>query len=99
MKVISTENQLLEKSKHVGKLLSLGNADIMNIQLKAGEGIPEHDSKREVIIVVRKGVVTFTVEGKDLKLQENDCLHMEPFEKHSLTAIEDTDILVFQIES
>lgn len=83
MKVISTENQLIEKPKHVGKLLSLGHADIMNIQLKAGEGIPAHDSKREVMIVVRKGVVMFTGDGKEYRLHDNDCLHIEPLEKHS----------------
>ncbi len=32
--------------KHVGKLLSLGQADIVYTQLKAGEGILERDSKR-----------------------------------------------------
>lgn len=99
MKVISTVDQLLEKSKHVGKLLSLGHADIMNIQLKAGEGIPEHDSKREVMIVVRKGVVMFSGDGKEYRLHNNDCLHIEPLEKHSLVAIEDADILVFQIDA
>ncbi|MFC4409677.1 cupin domain-containing protein [Chungangia koreensis] len=97
MKKISTANHLGEKNKHVEKVLSLANADVVNIQLKAGEEIPEHDSKRDVVIVIRQGEVKFTVEGNEVHLREGDFLQLNPVEKHSLTAISEIDIVVFQI--
>ena len=35
----------------------------MNIQLRAGEEVKEHHANANVLIVVRKGKVQFTVEG------------------------------------
>ncbi len=39
----------------------------------------------------------FTGENKEYQLQENNCLHIEPSEKHTLNAVEEMDKLVFQI--
>jgi len=97
MKLIPTPYKLDEKSKHIEKVVSLQNANIVNIQLKAGEAIAEHDSKKDVMIVVKSGAVTFNVEGKDTLVTKNNTLYIAPFEKHSLMATEDADILVFQI--
>lgn len=97
MKIIDTPYQFKEKSKHIEKLLTLDNVLIVNIQLKTGETVPEHDSKREVVIVVRKGAVSFDVEGTEVVVTQNNMLHMSPLERHSLLAIEDTDLLVIQV--
>ena len=97
MDLIPTPNKLEEKAKHIAKLQSLGNANIINIQLKKGETIAEHDSSKDVIIVVRSGAVIFDVEGTETIVKPDNMLYMKPFEKHSLLATEDTDILVFQI--
>lgn len=94
---IETSYQLDEKTKHIGRLLTLENVNVTNIQLKKGETIPEHHSKREVLIVVRRGVVLFDVEGKEVVVAQNNILHMSPLENHSLVAKEDTDILVIQV--
>ncbi|BAQ12041.1 hypothetical protein OXB_3572 [Bacillus sp. OxB-1] len=99
MEVIPTPSKLIEKAKHLEKVVSLPQAAIMNIQLKAGEEVAEHHSERDVIIVVRKGIVRFEVEGNEVFVSPENLLHMAPFEKHSLRAIEDADILVFQVES
>ncbi len=99
MKLVSTPYRLEEKPKHMEKLLTLENVSIVNIQLKTGETIAEHDSKREVIIVVRKGAVIFDVEGEETLVTQGNVLHMVPFEKHSLRATEDTDIIVLQVEA
>lgn len=97
MKMIDTPYLLEEKSKHITKLLTLDNVFIANIQLKKGETVAEHDSKREVIIAVRHGAVSFTVEGKEVVVTQNNLLHMSPLERHSLLAVEDTDLLVIQV--
>lgn len=97
MNLISTPYRLEEKPKHIAKLMTLENASVVNIQLKKGETIVEHDSKREVIIIVRKGAVSFDVEGTETVVTQNNVLHMSPLEKHSLRAIEDVDLLVLQI--
>lgn len=99
MFVKSTPNQLGMKPKHIERLLTLENVFIANIQLKTGEKVAEHHSRREAIIVVRKGAVSFDVEGTEVIVTQNNLLHMSPLESHSLEAIEDSDLLVFQVTS
>jgi quercetin dioxygenase-like cupin family protein len=97
MDLISTPYKLDQKSKHIEKLQTLENATIINIQLKKGETIAEHESSKDVVIVVRRGAVSFDVEGAETVVEQDNMLYMKPNEKHSLLAVEDTDILVFQI--
>lgn len=97
MNLIPTPNKLGEKPKHIARLLTLDNATAVNIQLKTGETIAEHDSKREVLIIVRRGAVIFDVEGTETLVTQDNVLHMSPLEKHSLRATEDTDLIVLQI--
>lgn len=94
---IEANYQLEEKAKHIERLLTLENVNVTNIQLKTGETIPEHHSKREVIIVVRRGAVLFNLEGGEVVVTQNNILHMTPLENHSLIAKEDTDIIVIQV--
>lgn len=97
MNLIPTPFQLEAKQKHIAKLLTLKNISVVNIQLKTDETIAEHDSKREVVIIVRKGAVIFDVEGTETLVTQNNVLHMSPLERHSLRATEDTDLIVLQI--
>lgn len=94
---IETAYRLEEQKKHIGRLLTLDNVNVTNIQLQAGETVPEHHSKREVIIVVRRGAVLFDIEGKEVLLTQENVLHMNPLENHSLLAKEDTDLIVIQV--
>lgn len=97
MKFIDTPYVLEEKAKHIQKVMKLDHVFLANIQLRKGESIPEHDSKKEVIIVVRRGAVLFTTEGIETIVTQDHVLHIAPEEMHDLRAIEDTDLLVFQI--
>ena len=97
MDLISTPYRLEEKAKHIAKLMTLENVSVVNIQLKTGETIAEHDSKREVLIIVRRGSVIFDVEGTETLVTQDNILHMSPLEKHSLRATEDTDLILLQI--
>ena len=98
MEVISTPYILEEKNKKAGKVFGQDTFDILNIQLKAGESIPEHHADRHVVIIVKNGMVTFTVEGNAVELTNEQLLYMEPFENHSLVAKEDADIIVMKIK-
>lgn len=98
MELIHTKNQLKEKQKHVEKVAEVDNAAIMNIQLRAGEEVAEHDANKEVFIVVRKGKVRFAVEGEEVDVTPENVLHMLPLERHSLHAVEDSDIVVIQVK-
>jgi|SRR5690606_24132160 len=97
MELIKTPNLLEEKNKHIQKALSFGNTKVVNMQLQAGEKIAEHDSAADVVIIVRNGKVLFKVEGQSVEVTPDTILHMEPKEKHSLTAMEPSDLLVLQI--
>lgn len=99
MELIETPNALGEKNKHIQKALSFGKTKVVNMQLQAGEKIAEHDSAADVIIIVRSGKVSFDVEGQTVEVSPDNILHMDPKEKHSLTAIEPSDLLVLQISS
>lgn len=98
MQIIQTPYVIEEKNKHIGKVLSQPNVEVMNIQLKEGEKIPTHHADCEVLIIVRSGIISFTVEEKKVELSSESILHMNPFENHSLESIEDADLLVLKIK-
>lgn len=98
MKLLDTKSQLADKAKHMGKVAGVDNATLTNIQLQAGQEIAEHDSKNEAFIIVRKGKVRFTVDGEPVEVTPETILHMAPLEKHSLYAIEDTDLVLIQVK-
>lgn len=96
MKILDTKNQLAEKAKHMDKVAAVDHAVVLNIQLREGQEIAEHDADSEVFIIVRKGRVRFTVEGEPVEVTQDNILHMAPREKHSLYALEDSDVVVIQ---
>ncbi|WP_144510532.1 AraC family ligand binding domain-containing protein [Bacillus sp. FJAT-22090] len=97
MQLVETPYLLEEKEKLVSKVIQFDQHHVMNIQLRTGEEIKEHDAKEYVLIVVRKGKVLFTVEGVEQLVTTGNILHMNPFEKHALKAVEDSDIIVIKI--
>lgn len=97
MNLIETPYLLEEKDKYVSKMVQFDNHQVMNIQLRTGEEIKEHDAKENVLIVVRKGNVLFTVDGVEQLVTTGHILHMNPLEKHSLKAVEDSDVVVIKI--
>lgn len=98
MELIETPYWLAEKQKHIQKVTSFEKTTIVNIQLEKDEVILEHDADADVIIIVKKGKVTFKVEGKKVQLTTENMLHMKPKEKHSLKADDASDLIVIQIK-
>lgn len=70
----------------------------MNIQLRAGERIPEHHADNEVLIIVQFGEVRFLVEGVEEILTQDTILTLKPSEKHSLEAITDARVIVIKLK-
>ncbi len=97
MNVLKTPSLLGKEPKSVNAVWNGTNGKILNIQLRKGEGVAEHDVDKEVLIIVRNGTVRFTVEGETVPVDEETILHMAPLEKHSLYAETDADICVVQI--
>ncbi|CEA02403.1 Cupin domain protein [Jeotgalicoccus saudimassiliensis] len=93
-KLIHTDNELSAKDKSIKKVFGNEQSNIVNIQLKAGEGIPEHDSKNPIFIIVRSGTVKFVCPDEEYHLKDSDILYMEAEELHSVEAVTDTDFLV-----
>lgn len=98
MELFNTPLKLGEKSKHVQKAGTFEKTSIVNIQLQQGETIAEHSVDADVIIIVRSGEVTFTVEGEAAQVTSETVLHMAPLEKHSLEARQASDIVVIQVK-
>lgn len=98
MKLLETIVREESHPKQIDKLLGRPNLDVMNIQLKAGEEIPTHHAPCDVLVIVRKGRVSFTVEEETMELTNGVVLSMEPYENHSLQAIEDADLIVVKMK-
>lgn len=98
MKTITTMNQLDLKAKHIEKILQFESVEVINIQLKVGEKIPEHHAKENVLVIVRKGKFLFQVENETTELTNEQIVYIQPLENHQLEAVEDTDLLVIKIK-
>lgn len=98
MEVFKTRYELPDKPKHIQQALELDKAEIINIQLRTSEVLKEHHAKVDVLIIVRSGLVEFTVEGERVKLTSERILHINAYENHHLLALEDTDLLVIKLK-
>ena len=98
MLILQVQGMLEEKEKHVGKLGSIDGAEILNIQLRAGEIVPKHNAKGEVLIIVQFGEVRCIVEDVETILTRDTILTMQPLENHSLEAVTDASVLVLKLK-
>lgn len=98
MVIFQVQEMLEEKVKHVSKLGSTDAVEILNIQLRAGEKIPRHNAKGEVLIIVQFGEVRCEVENVENILTQNSILAMQPLENHSLEALTDASVIVLKLK-
>jgi quercetin dioxygenase-like cupin family protein len=97
MELIATPYHLNSKPKHIKPVLNVEKVKILNIQLQPGETVPEHAVDADVTIIAKSGKVNFQVEGESVEVSPQQLLYMAPLEKHSLTALEASDLMVIQI--
>lgn len=97
MMLISSPHEIGDKKKHAGRLLNQPKYDVVQIHMKKDEEITTHHAKVETLIIVRTGKVSFTVEGETVILTNENILQMDPYEEHSLTALEESDLLLLKM--
>jgi mannose-6-phosphate isomerase-like protein (cupin superfamily) len=74
--------------RYLGKILHVNKGEALSLQY--------HERKDETLLV-SKGVVDIEIGGADGKLKkvrmhEGESVHMPPFTRHRITAVEDADI-------
>lgn len=97
MKKVHASYSIGEDQKYAKRLFNEENFDLIHMHLKKGEHISTHHAPTEVIIIVRDGKVIFDIEGEQVTLTEEDILYLDPYESHSLQAIEETDLILIKV--
>ncbi|GEB30695.1 MULTISPECIES: AraC family ligand binding domain-containing protein [Brevibacillus] len=99
MQTFDLKNYLESAPKHIGALMGFERTKVLQLQLRAGSFIPEHDTDADVLILVQKGKAVFDFSGKQIELDPQSLLYMLPAEKHSVRALdEDVEMVVIRIE-
>src|SRR5699024_5574529 len=98
MKHIQTSNDMRNKQKFANRKISQSKYDVVHIHVKKAEEIKTHHAKEETLIVVRSGKIRMKIEAETGELTNEDILQMEPYEKHDLYALEETDLLLIKFK-
>src|SRR5690625_3797106 len=98
MKRVDTKHDIGGKTKHAERVLSEDKYDIIQIHMKKGEVITSHHAKEETLIIVRTGKVYFIVEKETMTLTNEQILQMDPYEKNSLEALEESNLILLKIK-
>src|SRR5699024_5358301 len=98
MKHIQTPYDIGDKQKFANRKLSQSKYDVVHIHLKKAEENKTHHAKEETLIVVRSGKIRMKIEAETVELTNEDILQMEPYEKHDLYALEETDLLLIKFK-
>ena len=98
MEYVDIWHDIGSKDRYANRVMKKDKFDVVNIYLKEDEEMGAHHAKEETLIIVRKGRVEFTVEGKTVELTKDGILQMDPYEKHDLKAIEETDLILIKFK-
>ncbi|HLQ83242.1 MAG TPA: cupin domain-containing protein [Pseudogracilibacillus sp.] len=98
MEYVDIWHDVSKKDRYANRVMKKDKFDVVHIHLKKGEEMGSHHAKEETLIIVRNGRVEFTVEGKTVELTNESILQMDPYEKHDLKAIEETDLFLLKFK-
>jgi len=76
-----------------GELLTGEEIEVGHLSYKGGEGAERHSHPQEQILVVLHGRVRVELEGETRVLTAGQAFHALPHVRHSLAALEDTEVL------
>lgn len=68
--------------------------NVMRLVLSAGKTIPEHKAAKHITVQCIKGKVAFSTSSNTIEMTPGKLLYLLPGELHSLSAIEDSIMLV-----
>lgn len=80
-------------STALGRLVTGEQIEVGLLRFKAGEGAKEHAHPHEQVLFVLSGRIRMTIGGETHVLGPRDVAHMPPNVAHSLSAIEDTEVV------
>ena len=70
---------------------------IVKLILEKGETVPEHHSSVYVTATTLSGKGVFTIGTTQIMLEQGVFIEIQPFEKHTITAHENLEIIVHHI--
>jgi nucleotide-binding universal stress UspA family protein/quercetin dioxygenase-like cupin family protein len=81
-------------SSHGRRLVRTSTVEVVRLIVRAGQEIPQHTSKGEILVHYLEGRVAFTALGKTQVLEVGKLLHLPAGEPHALKGIEDASLLL-----
>lgn len=84
-------NESIDIAEH---LIEKEGQTVTHLLIRKGKELGTHNVDMSVIVVPFKGVIEFTGESGTETIKPGTIIEMEPNEKHSLKAIEDSQLIV-----
>ncbi len=84
-------------SAHARTLVRTSAVEVVRLIVRAGQKIPRHETKGELIVHCLEGRVTFTALGKTQTLAAGTLLDLPAGEPHAIEGIEDASLLLTKI--
>ena len=81
-------------SAHTRTLIRTTAVEVVRLIVRAGQEIPPHKTKGEIIVHCLEGRVAFTALGKTQGLEAGKLMHLPASEPHALKGIEDASLLL-----
>jgi nucleotide-binding universal stress UspA family protein/quercetin dioxygenase-like cupin family protein len=81
-------------SAHTRKLIRTAAVEVVRLIIRAGQEIPRHSSKGEILVQCLEGRVRFTALGETHELQAGTLLYLPAGEAHAVQGIEDASLLL-----
>jgi quercetin dioxygenase-like cupin family protein len=82
-------------SAHTRWLLRTHTVEVIRLIVRAGQDVPQHQNKGELVIQCLEGRVDVTALGKSQPLEAGELLHLSALESHALKGVEDASLLLF----
>jgi quercetin dioxygenase-like cupin family protein len=76
-----------------GSLVTGDQIEVGLLKFKAGEGASEHAHPHEQVLFVLSGHVKMVIDKQTYELGAREVAHMPPNVPHSLSALEDTEVI------
>jgi quercetin dioxygenase-like cupin family protein len=84
----------LDTSRRSAHLLRAQSLEVIRLSLNAGDEIPAHHARGEIVVQCLDGRIAFTAQGQTRDLRAGQLLYLSPGEEHSLKSIEQSIVVV-----
>jgi quercetin dioxygenase-like cupin family protein len=81
-------------SARTRRLVRTAAVEVVRLIVRAGQDIPQHASKGEIVVQCLEGRVAFTALGKTQTLGAGTLVHLPAGEPHALRGVEDASLLL-----